>query len=229
MERGHRAETGATRHGRNIVSRFRSTRARATLAGMVLLLLLAAVAALATRSTRQEQNTSHSIQERAVVVASLANARGHFYVGTTLLIISVFSEDPSSFMASYAPTASMVSSDLQQAREALVSLNEATSLAQLDKTGAQISQLQQTVDTFIASAGNLPRDSRLSLTLQYVPQMWPGVQAMTEAESGVKVAVMASIGLAIFPQDAHTLVDLVEMSDSAMYAEKRRRPVDRAA
>ncbi|HEY5473349.1 MAG TPA: hypothetical protein VIK32_09185, partial [Candidatus Limnocylindrales bacterium] len=89
--------------------------------------------------------------------------------------------------------------------------------------------LQQTVDTFIASAGDLPRDSRLSLTLQYVPQMWPGVQAMTEAESGVKVAVMASIGLAIFPQDAHTLVDLVEMSDSAMYAEKRRRPVDRAA
>jgi len=52
---------------------------------------------------------------------------------------------------------------------------------------------------------------------------------LTEAESGVKVAVMASIGLAIFPQDAHTLVDLVEMSDSAMYAEKRRRPVDRAA
>lgn len=52
---------------------------------------------------------------------------------------------------------------------------------------------------------------------------------LTEPESGVKVAAMASIGLAIFPQDAHTLVDLVKMSDSAMYAEKRRRPVDRAA
>lgn len=86
MEGDHRAETGATRHGRNIVSRFGSTRARATLAGMVLLLLLAAVAALATRSTRQEQNTSRSMQERAVVVASLANTRGHFYLGTTLLI-----------------------------------------------------------------------------------------------------------------------------------------------
>jgi diguanylate cyclase (GGDEF)-like protein len=52
---------------------------------------------------------------------------------------------------------------------------------------------------------------------------------LIEPESGVKVAAMASIGLAIFPQDALTLVDLVEMSDSAMYAEKRRRPVDRAA
>ena len=89
---------------------------------MVLLLLLAAVAALATRNTRQEQNASRSMQERAVAVASLANARGHFYMGTTLLVISVFSEDPSSSIASYAPTVSMVSSDLQQAREALVSL-----------------------------------------------------------------------------------------------------------
>jgi diguanylate cyclase (GGDEF)-like protein len=52
---------------------------------------------------------------------------------------------------------------------------------------------------------------------------------LTDPESGVKVTAMASIGLAFFPQDAHTLVDLVEMSDTAMYAEKRRRPTDRAA
>ena len=52
---------------------------------------------------------------------------------------------------------------------------------------------------------------------------------LTEPESGARVPVMASIGLATYPEDAHTFVDLVKMSDNAMYAEKRRRPVDRAA
>ena len=52
---------------------------------------------------------------------------------------------------------------------------------------------------------------------------------LIEPESGARVPATASIGLAAHPADARTLADLVEMSDSAMYAEKRKRPVDQAA
>ena len=123
-------------------------------------------------------------------------------MGATLLSVSVFAEDPSTFMAYYDSTVSAMNSDLQQAREALVSLNETDSLARLDTTGAEISQLQQTIDTFMVSARDLPRDTRLSITLQYVPQMWPGVQAMTEdlerlaGDQQAKLAAERTAGIA---------------------------------
>jgi diguanylate cyclase (GGDEF)-like protein/PAS domain S-box-containing protein len=50
---------------------------------------------------------------------------------------------------------------------------------------------------------------------------------VTDPQTGESVPVEASIGLAIYPEDATTLADLIKISDDAMYAVKRQRPVRR--
>jgi diguanylate cyclase (GGDEF)-like protein/PAS domain S-box-containing protein len=52
---------------------------------------------------------------------------------------------------------------------------------------------------------------------------------VTDPQTGERVPVQASIGLALFPEDARTLAGLINASDSAMYAAKRQRPARRAA
>jgi diguanylate cyclase (GGDEF)-like protein len=48
---------------------------------------------------------------------------------------------------------------------------------------------------------------------------------LTDPESGSSVPVAATIGLAICPDEAESIADLLRISDSAMYAAKRQRPV----
>jgi len=48
---------------------------------------------------------------------------------------------------------------------------------------------------------------------------------VTEAETGATVSVAASIGLAIYPEDGRTAHEILDLSDSAMYASRRQRPV----
>ena len=48
---------------------------------------------------------------------------------------------------------------------------------------------------------------------------------VTEPETGASVSVVASIGLAIYPEDGLTIDDIVDLSDSAMYASRRQRSV----
>ncbi|MGZ3387956.1 MAG: sensor domain-containing diguanylate cyclase, partial [Isosphaeraceae bacterium] len=50
---------------------------------------------------------------------------------------------------------------------------------------------------------------------------------ITDPQTGATVRVEASIGLAIYPEDGSTLADLIKLSDDAMYAAKRQRPVRR--
>jgi diguanylate cyclase (GGDEF)-like protein/PAS domain S-box-containing protein len=50
---------------------------------------------------------------------------------------------------------------------------------------------------------------------------------ITDPQTGATVRAGASIGLAIYPEDGSTLADLLKVSDSAMYAAKRQRPVRR--
>ena len=50
---------------------------------------------------------------------------------------------------------------------------------------------------------------------------------ITDPQTGANVRVGASVGLAIYPEDGSTLVDLIKISDDAMYAAKRQRPVRR--
>jgi diguanylate cyclase (GGDEF)-like protein len=50
---------------------------------------------------------------------------------------------------------------------------------------------------------------------------------ITDPQTGATVRAEASIGLAIYPEDGSTLADLIKVSDSAMYAAKRQRPVRR--
>ncbi len=44
-----------------------------------------------------------------------------------------------------------------------------------------------------------------------------------DPESGATIPVKISIGLAIFPEEANTVTDIIALSDSAMYAVKRQR------
>ncbi len=46
---------------------------------------------------------------------------------------------------------------------------------------------------------------------------------ITDADSGTTVPVQASLGLAVYPEDAATVKDLIKLSDSAMYTAKRQR------
>ncbi|MCH7838525.1 MAG: HD domain-containing protein, partial [Chloroflexi bacterium] len=48
---------------------------------------------------------------------------------------------------------------------------------------------------------------------------------ITDADSGTKVPVHASLGLAVYPEDAATVKELIKLSDSAMYTAKRQRAV----
>jgi diguanylate cyclase (GGDEF)-like protein/PAS domain S-box-containing protein len=48
---------------------------------------------------------------------------------------------------------------------------------------------------------------------------------LTDPETGATIPVAASIGLAICPQEADNVADLISLSDSAMYAAKRQRPL----
>ena len=48
---------------------------------------------------------------------------------------------------------------------------------------------------------------------------------VTEDETGATVSVAASIGLAIYPEDGRSAHELLELSDNAMYASRRQRPI----
>jgi diguanylate cyclase (GGDEF)-like protein/PAS domain S-box-containing protein len=50
---------------------------------------------------------------------------------------------------------------------------------------------------------------------------------ITDPQTGATVRAGAGIGLAVYPEDGSTLADLIKVSDNAMYAVKRQRPVRR--
>ncbi len=51
---------------------------------------------------------------------------------------------------------------------------------------------------------------------------------LRDPESGASVAVAASVGLAIYPNEAGRIEELIKLADSEMYAAKRQRPVGRS-
>ena len=46
---------------------------------------------------------------------------------------------------------------------------------------------------------------------------------LTDAQTGAHVPIVASIGLAVYPEEAEAVDDLIRLSDSAMYASRRHR------
>ena len=48
---------------------------------------------------------------------------------------------------------------------------------------------------------------------------------VTDPETGARVSISASIGVAVYPEDAETIEDLIRIADSAMYAARRQRPI----
>ena len=48
---------------------------------------------------------------------------------------------------------------------------------------------------------------------------------LTDAETRASVPVAASIGLATYPEEADSIIELINLADSAMYASRRQRPV----
>ncbi len=50
-------------------------------------------------------------------------------------------------------------------------------------------------------------------------------RSLKDPETGAAIPVVASLGLAVFPEEADTIMGLISLSDSAMYASRRQRPV----
>lgn len=49
--------------------------------------------------------------------------------------------------------------------------------------------------------------------------------SLSDPKTGAKITLSASVGLAVFPDEAENVADLIRLSDSAMYAAKRQRPL----
>jgi PAS domain S-box-containing protein/diguanylate cyclase (GGDEF)-like protein len=60
---------------------------------------------------------------------------------------------------------------------------------------------------------------------QYRDQVLNGLQSagLTDPMTGARVPVVASIGLAVYPDEAETVEDLIRLSDGAMYQSRRQR------
>jgi diguanylate cyclase (GGDEF)-like protein/putative nucleotidyltransferase with HDIG domain len=82
-------------------------------------------------------------------------------------------------------------------------------------------------DEFIAV---LPGASRAD-ALGYCKEVGEALDSMTVRDGGTgsHVPVNASLGLAIFPDEAHSIEDAVRLADDAMYAEKRERRMQEGA
>jgi diguanylate cyclase (GGDEF)-like protein/PAS domain S-box-containing protein len=61
------------------------------------------------------------------------------------------------------------------------------------------------------------RDSVISVT---------GETRILDPESGARVPLNVSIGIAVYPEEAESVADLIRLSDEAMYAVKRERPIN---
>ncbi len=158
--------------------KIRSARRQALLAGLVLLVLLSATAAVAVWRAQNDQDRQAAVDQRITVATALGEARAQFFIGATQLLIAAFADDPAPFIDSYRSTVPPVDNDLRQAREALVALNEPDGVALLDETAMDIGQIQQAIEGFLPTNLTHDRDTRLGLVIQYIPQMWPGVQTM---------------------------------------------------
>ncbi len=53
--------------------------------------------------------------------------------------------------------------------------------------------------------------------------------ALKDPESGARIPVAATVGLAVYPEEADSVTDLIKLSDSALYAARRQRPVTAGA
>jgi diguanylate cyclase (GGDEF)-like protein/PAS domain S-box-containing protein len=50
-------------------------------------------------------------------------------------------------------------------------------------------------------------------------------RGLKDPETGARVPTVATIGLAVYPEEAESVADLIGLSDSALYAQKRQRPI----
>jgi diguanylate cyclase (GGDEF)-like protein len=74
--------------------------------------------------------------------------------------------------------------------------------------------------------GLLPHANRRDATT-YIETVQTSLNRATlSAESGAQLPVVASLGVAMYPQDAKSVEDLIRISDSAMYRMKRQGPQD---
>jgi diguanylate cyclase (GGDEF)-like protein len=80
-------------------------------------------------------------------------------------------------------------------------------------------------DEFVALLPGANRE-RAERYKQEVVKALQACEVIDEA-SGTIIPVGASIGIAIYPEDAASVTPLIELADSGMYAEKRSRPVVR--
>jgi diguanylate cyclase (GGDEF)-like protein/PAS domain S-box-containing protein len=186
----------------------RSARGRALVSGLVLLFLLMNVAILATWRAQRDRDQREALAQRTAIVAALENARAQLFRGATLVTAAVFSEDPIPLVTSYRQAQDAGDESLQQARSALIAVDETDEIGTLDSFTEQIGQLRQEVDAVLTVGVTADRSTRIELGSQFYPQMWPKIEDMMatlERVSGEQQARLA---------DARAVAD--QASDSTL-------------
>jgi diguanylate cyclase (GGDEF)-like protein/PAS domain S-box-containing protein len=78
-------------------------------------------------------------------------------------------------------------------------------------------------DEFVALLGGADRGAAEAYCSDVSDEL-AGIN-LRDPDSAEKIPVSASLGVAIFPEEAETVADLVRLSDGSMYESKRQRPV----
>jgi len=186
----------------------RSARGRALVASLVLLLLLVNVAVMATWRAQRDRDQREALAQRTAIVAALENARAQFFRGATLVTAAVFSEDPIPLVTSYRQAQEAGDESLQQARSALIAVDETNEIGTLDSFAEQIGQLRQEVDAVLTAGVAADRSTRIELGSQFYPQMWPKIEDMMATLERVSSEQQAKLA------DARAVAD--QASDSTL-------------
>ncbi len=186
----------------------RSARGRALVSGLVLLFLLMNVAILATWRAQRDRDQREALAQRTAIVAALENARAQLFRGATLVTAAVFSEDPIPLVTSYRQAQDAGDESLQQARSALIAVDETDEIGTLDSFTEQIGQLRQEVDAVLTVGVTADRSTRIELGSQFYPQMWPKIEDMMATLERVSSEQQAKLA------DARTVAD--QASDSTL-------------
>jgi len=185
-----------------------SARGRALVASLVLLLLLVNVAVMATWRAQRDRDQREALAQRTAIVAALENARAQFFRGATLVTAAVFSEDPIPLVTSYRQAQEAGDESLQQARSALIAVDETNEIGTLDSFAEQIGQLRQEVDAVLTAGVAADRSTRIELGSQFYPQMWPKIEDMMATLERVSSEQQAKLA------DARAVAD--QASDSTL-------------
>jgi diguanylate cyclase (GGDEF)-like protein/PAS domain S-box-containing protein len=136
-------------------------------------LLLAAVVAVGVWRAHDDRERHRSLHRRSTVVAALDDARAQSFLGAAWIAAWPLADDPAPLFELHRQATLATRQDLDQARAALIALDDKDELAAVDEFGQQMDQLAQELDTLWVSSLAADRNARIETAQQLLVQLWP--------------------------------------------------------